>query len=70
MLEDTEVTEEELTEIFGEEITLLVEGVTKLNKIYYKSKHENQAENLRKMVLAMSKDIRVIIVKLATGFTA
>lgn len=65
VLEDTEVTEEELTEIFGEEITLLVEGVTKLNKIYYKSKQENQAENLRKMVLAMSKDIRVIIVKLA-----
>lgn len=65
VLEDTEVTDEELTEIFGEEITLLVEGVTKLNKIYYKSKQENQAENLRKMVLAMSKDIRVIIVKLA-----
>lgn len=65
VLEDTEVTEEELTDIFGEEIALLVEGVTKLNKIYYKSKQENQAENLRKMVLAMSKDIRVIIVKLA-----
>lgn len=65
VIEDTEVTDEELTEIFGEEITLLVEGVTKLNKIYYKSKQENQAENLRKMVLAMSKDIRVIIVKLA-----
>ncbi|MDO5018263.1 MAG: bifunctional (p)ppGpp synthetase/guanosine-3',5'-bis(diphosphate) 3'-pyrophosphohydrolase [Lagierella massiliensis] len=65
VIEDTDISNEEVSEIFGDEITLLVEGVTKLKKINYKSKQENQAENLRKMVLAMSKDIRVIIVKLA-----
>ena len=65
VLEDTDITDDELKDLFGEEITKLVDGVTKLKKISYKSKHENQAENLRKMVLAMSKDIRVVIVKLA-----
>ncbi|WP_300409686.1 bifunctional (p)ppGpp synthetase/guanosine-3',5'-bis(diphosphate) 3'-pyrophosphohydrolase [Lagierella sp.] len=65
VLEDTDISYDDFKEIFGDEITLLVDGVTKLKKINYKSKHENQAENLRKMVLAMSKDIRVIIVKLA-----
>lgn len=64
-IEDTEITHEQIAEKFGIEIADLVEGVTKLKKLQYKTKQENQAENLRKMVLAMAKDIRVIIVKLA-----
>lgn len=65
VIEDTEVTYDEVVEEFSKEIADLVEGVTKLKKLKYKTKQENQAENLRKMVLAMSKDIRVIIVKLS-----
>lgn len=65
ILEDTDLSYDSMKEMFGEEITKLVDGVTKLKKLSYKSKQENQAENLRKMVLAMSKDIRVVIVKLA-----
>ncbi|WP_297635753.1 bifunctional (p)ppGpp synthetase/guanosine-3',5'-bis(diphosphate) 3'-pyrophosphohydrolase [uncultured Clostridium sp.] len=65
VIEDTECTYDEMKGIFGEEITNLVDGVTKLGKITYKTKEEQQADNVRKMLLAMAKDIRVIIIKLA-----
>lgn len=65
VVEDTEVSIEEIEERFGEEVRRLVEGVTKLSKINFKSKTESQAENFRRMFLAMAQDIRVIVVKLA-----
>jgi len=65
ILEDTDYSKEQLKEQFGEEITNLVDGVTKLEKIDFTSNVERQAENLRKMFLAMAKDIRVILIKLA-----
>lgn len=65
VVEDTEYTREELVDDFSEEIALLVDGVTKLGSIKFESKEELQAENFRKMFLAMSKDIRVLIIKLA-----
>lgn len=65
VVEDTEVTKDELKNIFGEEVADLVEGVTKLGKVPLSTKEEQQAENVRKMLMAMSKDIRVIIIKLA-----
>lgn len=64
-VEDTPYSEEALKADFGEEVALLVNGVTKLGSLVYESKEERQAENLRKMFLAMSKDIRVLIIKLA-----
>lgn len=64
-IEDTDVTYDDVKERFGEEIAILVEGVTKLKMLSYQTKQEKQAENIRKMVLAMAKDIRVVIVKFA-----
>ena len=64
VIEDTSVTTEEMREIFGEEITYLVDGVTKLKRIPTSTKEELQAENLRKMFLSMASDIRVIVIKL------
>ena len=65
VIEDTDVTNEDLEKEFGKEITDMVDGVTKLKKIQYATIEENQVENYRKMFLAMGKDIRVIIIKLA-----
>ncbi|HAA47684.1 MAG TPA: (p)ppGpp synthetase, partial [Synergistaceae bacterium] len=65
VLEDTETTPQDLEERFGEEVSLLVDGVTKLGKLRFKSFEDYQAENLRKMFLVMAKDIRVVLIKLA-----
>lgn len=65
ILEDTQVTADELEQKFGKEVLELVEGVTKLDKIKFVSAEDEQAENLRKMFFAMAKDYRVIIIKLA-----
>ncbi len=64
-IEDTLATKEEIVERFGEEVCQLVDGVTKISKMQFSSKEESQAENYRKMILAMSKDIRVVLIKLA-----
>ncbi len=65
VVEDTEMSCDQIEEMFGKEVRQLVEGVTKLSKLSFESKTENQAENFRRMFLAMAQDIRVIIVKLA-----
>jgi GTP pyrophosphokinase len=64
-IEDTFATEEEIREQFGDEIADLVVGLTKLSKVEFQSREEHQAENFRKMLLAMAKDIRIILIKLA-----
>jgi GTP pyrophosphokinase len=64
-IEDTGATEDQIAQEFGSEVAVLVNGVTKLNKLEFASREEHQAESFRKMVLAMAKDIRVILIKLA-----
>ncbi len=65
VVEDTEVTLEELRKKFGDDVALMVDGVTKIGLVPLNSKEEQHAENIRKILMAMSKDIRVIIIKLA-----
>ena len=65
VVEDTEVSLDEIRERYGEDVATLVDAVTKLSRILYSSKEEVQAENFRKMFLAMAKDIRVVLIKLA-----
>src|SRR5476651_1245243 len=64
-IEDTDVTHEDVRREFGEQVVHIVEGVTKIDKIDFASREERQAENVRKMVLAMVDDIRVVLIKLA-----
>ncbi|MGH3018594.1 MAG: RelA/SpoT family protein [Gaiellaceae bacterium] len=65
VVEDTDATIEQVREEFGEEVTRLVEGVTKLTRIHFQSREQAQAENYRKMIMAMAEDYRVILIKLA-----
>ena len=65
VVEDTSTTLDDIKRLFGADVALMVDGVTKLTKLSYSTKEQRQAENVRKMLLAMAKDVRVIIVKLS-----
>ncbi|WP_447911441.1 RelA/SpoT family protein [Brevundimonas bullata] len=65
VVEDTSATRDDIATMFGEEVAVLVEGVTKLSRLELQAEHTRQAENLRKFILAISKDVRVLLVKLA-----
>ena len=65
VVEDTDYTLDDIKEMFGEDVALLVDGVTKIGRLNFSTKEQQQAESLRKMLIAMGKDIRVIIIKLA-----
>ncbi len=65
VVEDTDVTEKDIEQLFGSEVAFLVDGVTKLGKINFHSKEDRQAESFRKMLVAMARDIRVLLVKLS-----
>ena len=65
VVEDTDTSLEEISKMFGEDVALLVDGVTKISRLSFTTKEQQQAENLRKMLIAMGRDIRVIIIKLA-----
>ena len=64
-VEDTPVTTEDISNLFGEQVAHIVEGVTKIDKIQFANREDRQAENVRKMLLAMVSDVRVVIIKLA-----
>src|SRR5512135_28305 len=64
-IEDTTITSEEITSVFGEEVAMLVDGMTKLSRMELQSREQREADNFRKMIVAMAKDIRVILIKLA-----
>ena len=65
VVEDTSATRDDIARMFGEEVAVLVEGVTKLSRLELQAEHTRQAENLRKFILAISRDVRVLLVKLA-----
>src|SRR5271163_901180 len=64
-VEDTPVTTEDISEQFGEQVAHIVEGVTKIDKIQFANREDRQAENVRKMLLAMVSDVRVVLIKMA-----
>ena len=65
VVEDTTYTLEDMERLFGKEVAFLVDGVTKLNRLDYRTKEDQQVNSMRKMFLAMAKDIRVVVIKLA-----
>ena len=65
VIEDTNATRDDIAKLFGDEVAELVEGVTKLSRLELQAEHVRQAENLRRFILAISKDVRVLLVKLA-----